>query len=269
MIQPVVYYQSLSPVRQSFILSLGLHILVAGLFIAKLPDFWRPQPQILSVKLVSAPNVRKTQVEQPPVRTQQSEAPPAPPKPPEPKPTPPKKKATATIEPPKEKPKPKPPEPEPVAPEKRPDKLDKTPNKQHVQKAEDAPKVSPDEAFLAALDFVNDLEKELPKDAPAGLTEGEVTSAKNVDASTAAELGAIQKHIARNWLRPAGLASNNLNAIVEIKLTRDGDLIDARLTKSSGDLAYDNSVLRAVRKSVPLPIPAEKYNTYKNIELDF
>ncbi|ESJ18644.1 TonB, partial [Cupriavidus sp. HPC(L)] len=45
----------------------------------------------------------------------------------------------------------------------------------------------------------------------------------------------------------------NPTAVVSVSLAPDGSLLSARLSKSSGNSAWDNAVLRAVERSDPLP----------------
>ncbi|MDF3838598.1 cell envelope integrity protein TolA [Cupriavidus basilensis] len=47
--------------------------------------------------------------------------------------------------------------------------------------------------------------------------------------------------------------SGNPAAVVAVQLAPDGSLLSARLTKSSGNSAWDSAVLRAVERSDPLP----------------
>ncbi len=50
-----------------------------------------------------------------------------------------------------------------------------------------------------------------------------------------------------------GDVEGNPSAVVTVSLASDGSLLSARLSKSSGDSAWDNAVLRAVERSDPLP----------------
>ena len=53
---------------------------------------------------------------------------------------------------------------------------------------------------------------------------------------------------------PADLAGNP-EAIFEVVQLPTGEIIDAKLRKSSGNRAYDDAVQRAILKSSPLPRP--------------
>jgi colicin import membrane protein len=47
--------------------------------------------------------------------------------------------------------------------------------------------------------------------------------------------------------------SGNPTAVVAVQMAPDGSIMSRRLTKSSGNGAYDEAVLRAVDRSDPLP----------------
>ncbi|WP_080977266.1 cell envelope integrity protein TolA, partial [Ralstonia solanacearum] len=47
--------------------------------------------------------------------------------------------------------------------------------------------------------------------------------------------------------------SGNPSAVVSVQMAPDGSILSRRLTKSSGNGAYDEAVLRAVDRSDPLP----------------
>ena len=60
----------------------------------------------------------------------------------------------------------------------------------------------------------------------------------------------------RNWNIPA-TARQGMYATVEIHLTPTGDIVDVRILRSSGDMAFDRSVEQAVRRTERLPRVAE------------
>jgi colicin import membrane protein len=43
-----------------------------------------------------------------------------------------------------------------------------------------------------------------------------------------------------------------------VKLLPTGEVASVRVTQSSGNAAYDDAVVRAIQKSSPLPLPAER-----------
>ena len=50
-----------------------------------------------------------------------------------------------------------------------------------------------------------------------------------------------------------------LRAVVRFMVEPNGEVMDAELADSSGDHAFDQSALRAVRKASPFPAPPELY----------
>lgn len=67
----------------------------------------------------------------------------------------------------------------------------------------------------------------------------------------------IRQKVSRNWNQPASL-QGNIEAHVNVRLTRTGEVISARIVKSSGNPVFDRSVENAVLKASPLPIPQER-----------
>ena len=204
--------------RRGIILSLMLHLGAFFVVWVNVPDLF-PEPEVkpIKIRMVSAPDVKKTtKKEVKKVKTQQSAAPKKAPEPKkkEVKQTKPKNPTKVVkAEPKKTEPKKAPPEPKPEKPKQeevkkaenkpRPEKLDKTPDKKNVikDKSEDAKTVEKDD-FLAALDFVDDLE-----DKQSALTQGaKKTEATTLDLAAQAELAKLKEHI-----------ENPLKVISEIK----------------------------------------------------
>jgi|UPI00036F6A74 TonB family protein len=63
----------------------------------------------------------------------------------------------------------------------------------------------------------------------------------------------IRKIIARNWATNGLAGTQGAPAIIGFVIARDGRVTDVRLVQSSGNAAIDNSALRAVYNSNPLP----------------
>lgn len=79
----------------------------------------------------------------------------------------------------------------------------------------------------------------------------------------------IQKAIYKNWLLPPGTPAQNLSASVLVTIKPGGEVEDVRVGRSSGQSAFDYSLLRAVKRSSPLPVPAVQYEKFKEMELFF
>src|SRR5690606_6767763 len=69
-------------------------------------------------------------------------------------------------------------------------------------------------------------------------------------------LWAISNKVKRNWIKPAGVASG-LSVITNIRVTRSGEVISVDPVESSGDQFFDDSVVRAILKASPLPMPSD------------
>jgi len=69
-------------------------------------------------------------------------------------------------------------------------------------------------------------------------------------------IGIIRQKVTRNWLRPPG-APSGLSCTVAVRLIPGGEVIDAKVTVSSGNSLFDRSVETAVLKASPLPLPPD------------
>jgi len=80
----------------------------------------------------------------------------------------------------------------------------------------------------------------------------------------------IQQKIQRNWLRPGGSAGG-LSCLIRVKLIPGGEVVDARVVRSSGDPLFDRSVETAVLKASPLPLPpdAAMFKYFREIDFNF
>ncbi|NBX86588.1 MAG: TonB family protein [Proteobacteria bacterium] len=253
-------------------LSLAVHVAVMiGLSLSFSHSIRSSPPQTMQVKLIGTPQpTAASNATKPPeeIRTQASAAPREPP--PETKNIPPSQATTKLLN-----------QQElaadkklnPVEAQKRPPTLDKTPDKKKVVKNDLSAKVVKNpEDFLKALDFVDKLEKQnanpVPNtqasDAPAG--QGPDLQLNLADSGL---VNAIRTHIESNWLIPPGLDTSALTVTVIISVNPQGGITALRISRSSGQTFFDNSLVRAVYKSAPLPIPADKYERFKDMELVF
>jgi colicin import membrane protein len=69
---------------------------------------------------------------------------------------------------------------------------------------------------------------------------------------------AIKRKVQRSWLRPPTASNQNLQATVRVRLNSRGSVLLVRVVKSSGNAAFDRSVVTAVNKADPLPMPKSK-----------
>ncbi|MGD0073651.1 MAG: cell envelope integrity protein TolA [Candidatus Binataceae bacterium] len=128
-------------------------------------------------------------------------------------------------------------------------------------------------------------EKTAPKETPAESDEGDEETessgggpvvAKEATEGTGAGIGSgngsmgiqqdldfllyyrtVQQRIKQAWSFSGG--SNDLSTQVAFAIGPDGKLTDVKITRSSHDTAFDESVLRAIRRAAPFPAPPDKY----------
>jgi len=83
----------------------------------------------------------------------------------------------------------------------------------------------------------------------------------------------VHQKISRNWRIPPGVPTDgNMQAIVFFKVDQSGRVFDVRVKESSGDPAFDEYCVSAVRKSAPLPPPPSEFAKEaesKGIEVSF
>jgi len=85
---------------------------------------------------------------------------------------------------------------------------------------------------------------------------------------------AIRRRIAQNWLQssidPAARASRSIHAVATFSIYRDGTVKDIRITESSRNASFDNSGLRALYDSNPMPpLPTDYNGSYVAVTFDF
>lgn len=78
----------------------------------------------------------------------------------------------------------------------------------------------------------------------------------------------IVSTIKENWAWPGQKGS--LKALVRFSIKENGEITGMKIAEASGDPAFDESILRALRKSSPLPAPPESYrNDFAQVEMNF
>jgi TonB family protein len=226
----------------------------------------------IQVKLVGVPQPQAAskKVEPQKIRTQDSAAPKEPP--PEAKNIPPSDATTKFAV---DKPKESDPEkkPNPIDAKERPPVLDKSPKEKKIVKNDlDAKVVKNPEDFLDSIDKLLDDTKKTsakptptakPADKPAG--EGPQLQMNLSDQGISDGIGAA---VSKNWYFQ-GYDTKGLSVEVQVQLAADGTLIGIHIVHSSGNNAFDQSLVRAVKKTDPLPIPADKLDGYREFNMIF
>lgn len=78
----------------------------------------------------------------------------------------------------------------------------------------------------------------------------------------------IKRTVKKNWSWFD--TSTSLRATIYFAISADGEISDVSIVKGSGNSLFDNSVLRAVLKSSPLPPPPENvYKWFKEVRTEF
>ena len=78
----------------------------------------------------------------------------------------------------------------------------------------------------------------------------------------------VQQRVKDAWTFPGG--SNDLKAELEFSIGADGALNSVKITKGSGDSAFDDSVMRAIKHAAPFPPPPDKYRSqFSDIDTTF
>jgi colicin import membrane protein len=80
----------------------------------------------------------------------------------------------------------------------------------------------------------------------------------------------ISSHIRRFIIMPPDVVGNP-QAEFEVSLIPTGEVLNVKLSRSSGNPAYDNAVERAIRKASPLPLPTDPslLGRFRELKLKF
>jgi outer membrane biosynthesis protein TonB len=290
--------------RSSYVFSGLLHLSLFLLAVFGLPQFWREPPMDEAPMIVDiVPIGEKTnppplQEDKPP-QPEPQKAEPEPPKPePAPKPEPPKPQPPAPAPPtpapppppppkpepapapvPKPEPKPEPPKPEPK-PEPPKKQKNVTDELDSLLKSVDKKKPTPKDELDKLLKSAEKLKPSVPENKQATQTQaqsvrGSMSNNPNEPVSMT-EQDRIRAHVERFWNVPAG-AKDADKLIVEIKVSvlPDGTVTGADIVLDPVMMlnpyyqAAADSARRAVRAASPLPIPANKYDQFKDFSLRF
>ena len=289
--------------RKGLTISIGLHVAVFAFAWFGLPELRNDDilpEQLVIVDMVDISEVTNTpppEAAAPPPPPPAPEPAPAPtpepaPKPvaeaPEPEPAPipkpapekepePEKVAQAPSPAPKPRPKPRTPEPEPKEAEKKPKKEDKKQDFSRLlktlEKTEAEPQTKPEEE--KPKEKVDPLKDVLAKlKAPARSRSDKAFDPENK--VSISEIDAVRRQIAQCWNVPAGAkGAEDLYIEITLQMSADGTVRDARIvdqTRMAKDDFFRSaaeSARRAVLSCGKLPLPPEKYESWKDITMTF
>lgn len=229
-------------------IALSLHLLIVG----AVTFSWSSEPTVKRVRPIP-PHVQAVIMEKPVAK-------PAPKPVAKPAPKPVSKPA------PKPEPAPKPvakPAPKPVA------KPAPTPTPKPVPEVAPKPEVKPAPSFTAPkLDELLASENRELDSAAAAQQEQAAREASETETYAAA----IRAVLSQRWIIPAtAREKTSLSADIRIRLLPGGEVLDASLIRSSGDRAFDDSAISAVRSAGRLPVPSgELFNkSFRDITINF
>ncbi|MGB7951804.1 MAG: TonB family protein, partial [Candidatus Binatia bacterium] len=78
----------------------------------------------------------------------------------------------------------------------------------------------------------------------------------------------LKRRVDAVWYKPTG--SEGLSTTVRFGLDRAGNLTELRIIRSSGNRAFDKSLLEAFRRAAPFsPLPQAIVDSYSGVELTF
>ncbi|MBX9768082.1 MAG: TonB family protein [Bdellovibrionales bacterium] len=69
----------------------------------------------------------------------------------------------------------------------------------------------------------------------------------------------LDRQIKKFWSLPEWLARGQLTARAMVRIDSAGQVLEKRITKSSGNPTYDSLILKAIEDAVPFPPPPEKF----------
>jgi len=103
------------------------------------------------------------------------------------------------------------------------------------------------------------------KDSPAASTSPIAAAANS------SQLNEYSRHVwskvKRNWSLPAALMpKNNVEAVIEVRIAKSGAVEHIGFEKRSGNSYFDESALRAVKKSTPFP-PLGGWTSSRTVEI--
>jgi len=121
----------------------------------------------------------------------------------------------------------------------------------------DKPKPTFTQPSMAEMLAQEELLLEQQEEAEAAEVEKESGPSDEELAQTASYEQAIRGAINNRWIIPGSLqAQDGLSLDVAIRTLPGGEVIDAKVTKSSGYPVLDDSAVNAIRKASPLPVPS-------------
>jgi colicin import membrane protein len=118
-----------------------------------------------------------------------------------------------------------------------------------------------------AVSAIRQKEQVQAKNTEVASTSGTSKIDNEINAQTNAYIGAVWSRVKQNWTMPQALMpEKDITTIIDVRIARSGALMNADFEKHSGNRYFDDSALRAVKKSSPFP-PLPHWIMDNNIEI--
>jgi len=82
-------------------------------------------------------------------------------------------------------------------------------------------------------------------------------------------LAKVDRTLRRNWTIPARQGAALRSAFITITIEQTGAISNVQWERRSGDPTFDNSILEAIRRAEPEPIPEDLGKTRLNVTVEF
>ena len=93
-------------------------------------------------------------------------------------------------------------------------------------------------------------------------------SSQSQQAALAQYARALQDRVQQNWLRPPGVI-HRVKCEVRVQQSPDGDVLSVKLDNSCGSPVLNRSVMNAVKRASPLPLPSDCSVFQRTVIFDF
>lgn len=147
----------------------------------------------------------------------------------------------------------------------------KNEKKPKVEKDDLVAKLTPKQLAAQKAAYAKRLQQESEQQAREAARQAEVKEQAAAAGRVVDEYVAkISSKIRRNIVSPPGVTSK-IRAEYDVTLLPGGLVMETRLTRSSGNEAYDSAVERGILKAQPLPLPpdAAMFNRFRDLHLKF
>jgi len=79
----------------------------------------------------------------------------------------------------------------------------------------------------------------------------------------------MQRSVQQHWKVPGGIADNIPDPLVEMILKQNGDIVRIRILESSGDPAFDQTLIAAIHAAAPFSLPQQQFESFRKNQIRF